>query len=353
MRAFGPLIGLGMGMTMLTLPCLAAEIGIEKRGGSRPVAVLTLEGEIIPGDAERLLARLREAEAEQRVTTAIRLRSPGGDVLEALKISEILNKKLISADAPDEVVTLETYGTGPSKDIFDDCSTDNLSDTRNCICNSSCAIIWLTSAFRLGGYAGVHRPRFPESYFAGLSAEKAQEKYTELTKAVTSFLVENEVPPEIITKMMAIPSGRIHILTEEERVLGGEGKPYILELLHAKCSAYHAEHEMIQQLEKRYEDLFRAFDEMAKAGNHDGANSIGDRMERAQIEFYEYRQKSQYTKCIREERWVLKKIAQNIPLTDEEVRGSSKDPAPRENFFDQFDKDNSGLPPGFVIETTP
>jgi hypothetical protein len=331
MQTIRRLLGLIVGVALLALPGFAAEVSV-RRNKSPPVAILTLEGEIVPGDAERVLGYIREAEAERRVVSTIRLRSPGGDVLEALKLSEMLNQKLITADAPSEVVTLEKYGTGQSKDIFDDCSTDNLSDTRNCICNSSCAIIWLTSAFRSGGYVGVHRPRFQESYFAGLGAEEAQEEYAELTKVVTSFLVENEAPPEIITKMMAVPSGKIHILTEEERGIAGEGKPYILELLHAKCSPYHSEHEMIQQLERRYEDLSRDFEAMANAGNYDGANSIGDKMEKAQTEFYEYRQKSQYTKCIYKEKWVLKKIAQNIPLTDEEAWG---------------------VPPGFVLDKAP
>lgn len=282
------LVGAFIGVCVLTSVAGGAEVTMRK-AKSKPMAALMLEGEITSGDADRIETVIREAAAEGRQVTTLYARSPGGDVLEALKISALLNKNLIDVNAPEPPITRRNAKTGEVKTIPDDCHWDKLSDTGNCVCYSSCGIIWLTAPFRSGGYIGIHRPRFLESYFAGLNSVEAQEKYQRLTKAVSSFLSENEVPNELITRMMAMPSGKMHILTEEEIAMMGEGKAYVLELLDAKCSAYQAEREKRNRLEQQYNDLQRDFDELVKNGSYDSASRIGDRLDAAQEAYYSYK----------------------------------------------------------------
>ena len=57
--------------------------------------IVTIEGSIVGGDAEKLSSNLMG-----RSVTSVLLNSPGGDVLEAMKISELLNHRIITATAP-------------------------------------------------------------------------------------------------------------------------------------------------------------------------------------------------------------------------------------------------------------
>jgi hypothetical protein len=53
-------------------------------------AVISLEGEIVAGDGERLNSRIREANEQNIVVSGIRLNSPGGLLLEGVKLAEII-----------------------------------------------------------------------------------------------------------------------------------------------------------------------------------------------------------------------------------------------------------------------
>lgn len=269
---------------------------------SKPFMSLLLEGQILAGDAEKIPAYLQEAKSKGKTVARIDLRSPGGDVLEAIKISEILNRNIISASAPMRPYSFTDAQTGEVKTLYDRCNiAEEISDEENCVCNSSCAIIWLAAPLRTGGYIGIHRPRFDESYFSGLSVASAQDKYKQMSKYVSSFLVDHEVPPHIITTMMSTPSGQIYILKEDEIALVGAGKPYLLELLHAKCSAYQSEYEKIQMLKKKFEDLSIQFDALEFSADNEFVRAVADKMLAAQQEYYKYQSLSNYTVCVRQE----------------------------------------------------
>ena len=99
--AFGLFVAL-IGATFAT-PLLAAEVTFTEYKGKdgTPSRILYLEGRIERGD----LAKIRSV-AEGSYVRYIYLWSPGGDVSEALAISDYLNDKLISASVP---VSLADY----------------------------------------------------------------------------------------------------------------------------------------------------------------------------------------------------------------------------------------------------
>jgi hypothetical protein len=261
----------------------------------KPQNYLMLEGEIAPGDADRILSNIEWSKVDKRVVLSITIRSPGGDVLEALKIAEILNKNLIEVETPWRPSEAWDKKTRKTVMLPHLCVKLRRSDMANCVCNSACALVWLSAPLKDDNdyaYIGIHRPRFSENYFAGLGAVQAQEKYTEMAKTVSSFLAENEVPPEIITKMMSVPSSDIYYLTREETQLAGEGKPYLLELLDAKCSNYRAEHDRMLQLEN----------ELKKP----------DHSPEVQDEYLWFMTEGQYVNCIWEQRILLQRAAQGL-----------------------------------------
>lgn len=66
----------------------AAEISstISKQGN----AILILNGEIVPGDADQVTRLIKSANDTKRVVTGIRLNSPGGNLLEGAKLADII-----------------------------------------------------------------------------------------------------------------------------------------------------------------------------------------------------------------------------------------------------------------------
>ena len=187
-----------------------------------------LEGKIEKGDFEKI-----RTESRGKIIKNIELWSPGGNVQEALKISEFLNNKLISAHAPD-------FLTNEGKTIIDTC---NLSDVRprdkaNCTCNSSCAIIWLLAPFRLGTIVGIHRPRFDYDDYSGMTTEQAKMTFDQMVSEIKTKLVEGQVNPKIVEIMFNTSSSNIHYLTFDEIVEIGARKSFIDELINARCQKH-------------------------------------------------------------------------------------------------------------------
>jgi hypothetical protein len=196
-------------------PTVAADFSLVEK------SVILMEGEIVVGDFARL-----KALSKSRLIDILKLRSPGGDVIEALKISDFLNDKLITAKIP-----LTLFITDSPN-----CSDEGLQDPSNCVCYSACSVIWMTAPMRMGDYIGVHRPRFDNKYFANLNANEAQAKYSELINGLTTFLRQHDVPESIVTKMMSVSSGDNYMLQEQEVKSVGAMRPFLDEMLLARCA---------------------------------------------------------------------------------------------------------------------
>ena len=167
-----------------------------------------LSGSIARGDYDKVAALFRTS---LPLLYAFDLRSPGGDVEEALKIGRLFRKYLIFATA------LSTVG----------------SSVTDSPCASACALIWLGAVYRLGN-VGVHRLRIEGAEFKALSPADASKFYRQATARVTTYLDEMEVPPSIIETMVATGSTTIRW------IFAGDGLrdvPSIEEWQQASCGS--------------------------------------------------------------------------------------------------------------------
>lgn len=167
---------------------------------------LNLSGTIEKGDFDKIVRIFRQERNFPRVAT---IESPGGNILEAIKIAKLFRKG--------RVMVWAVSGT----------------------CNSSCFLIVAGSALReVEVDIGLHRPRYDDSYFAGLAAEDAEKEYKKLNRLVRQFLKESYVPEDIVDMMISTSSDKAIYLTPEEferRI--GKISPDYEEWLLAKCGS--------------------------------------------------------------------------------------------------------------------
>lgn len=172
---------------------------------------LFINGEIRRGDYARALNAVKESYAQGELAQlSVRLDSPGGDVLEAMKIGQLIRDLKLPVSV--------LLGR----------------------CDSACVFILVSGAERRSPFGvGVHRPFFEKEYFSGLSVDSAQKKYDEMTKATRAYLISMDVPTELIERMFRVPSNEIERLSLEDVQKWISGSPASLdEWLIAKCDSY-------------------------------------------------------------------------------------------------------------------
>jgi len=165
-----------------------------------------IRGPIIKGDYEKVLAFCRQ---NHPFLDTFLLQSPGGDVVDAIKIGTLFRKYLIVAEAP-----VHFNPPSPWPDTL--AGYRRAGDTEgpvcrgaDCVCASACALIWFGGAERSGS-VGLHRPYFSEeSAFKLLSPADAEKEYTKMLTSIGDFLEEMEVPKPIIETMTATGSAEI------------------------------------------------------------------------------------------------------------------------------------------------
>lgn len=217
--SFALLIAALVGLT--TSSCAAGTLTVQyfqHAGG--PARKLTLEGRIEVGDSSKIFDAIRETSGP---ILEILIASPGGDVEEAIWISSYVNAAFI------KVVPAQTWTSGI-------CEDDDIIDNVNCVCYSACAIIWLAAERKIDGDSvGVHRPYFEKKHFADLPLEEAKRRYESMLGEVVSYLRQQVVPERIIEIMVSTPSSDIQLLSRNDRNGLLLSRPYIHELLDARC----------------------------------------------------------------------------------------------------------------------
>jgi hypothetical protein len=148
-----------------------------------------MSGEIQRGDYERLLSFIRKDPERFRVRTVL-LASPGGDLLEAIKIGNIIKASYQS--------------------VFVNHSVGR--------CASACFLIYVAAVSRSATVPsiGIHRPYFEPHYFSKLSISQAEAKHEELMREVRAYLAARDVPQYLIEKMFALSSNEVYWLTWDD-----------------------------------------------------------------------------------------------------------------------------------------
>jgi hypothetical protein len=193
-----------------TTPVGAATFRVSNiaRGGYH----LVIYDEIARGDYERLTAIIRQ---RNEFPHSVSLMSPGGDAVEAMRIGRLFRRALL-------FVRPTSWG-----------------------CASACALIALAAARieREPGSLGyekvlLHRAKFSDDYFSRLSFEEAKRKQAELDQHVRAYLLEMNVPQNIIDLMMMTPSNDVRSIDWQEYTHSIDyAAPAVHEWLRAKCGS--------------------------------------------------------------------------------------------------------------------
>jgi hypothetical protein len=160
---------------------------------------ILLRGKIVPGDYGKVRS-LIDAGAMK-----IYLISPGGDLMEAMKIGRLLRDHLMSTQAPSFIrpgsVGSVLTGGGAGGWLMRPGGGDYCSGRhRECICASACFFVWTGGIERAGAAVGLHRPSFYSDYQG--TASTAELQYENGINTARDYLEEMEVPARYIHLMM-------------------------------------------------------------------------------------------------------------------------------------------------------
>lgn len=190
--------------------CMALDISISKHE-------LSLSGEIIAGDAERVAKAMYSNDI-----TSLVVNIPGGDVSEALKIASLVKGSLIR---------LRVAGKGgycASACFFlyiaaEDRTAHSAKD------NGQLRPNWQSNAV---GAVGVHRPYVK---FTGQNANKTIETEEQVVRESEAYLKAQRVPQHLIDEMLSRPSNAIYWLNSKDIQTIGQYNPGYEEALVSKC----------------------------------------------------------------------------------------------------------------------
>lgn len=152
-------------------------------------SALILTGEIKTGDYLRFLEFARSKPRHFNASTLV-LASPGGNILEAMRIGTFVRKTFQSVFVSNKIGR----------------------------CASACFLIYVAAVNRgaLVPSLGVHRPHFPTTEFQGMSLSESRAKQGKLMGAVRQYLEENEVPKYLIERMFSLASTEVYWLARSD-----------------------------------------------------------------------------------------------------------------------------------------
>jgi hypothetical protein len=240
------------------------------RPSPRDCQIAHLQGRIEEGDYERVRSLVR---ANQRTLVQVYLHSPGGSVAEALRIGSLLRKYLIRVNAPFNL-------NGMRAMVFASAPNRTLCSGEDCICASSCALIWFGAPLRFGA-VGIHRPFLTDPKYRQLAPADAATYYRSILDAMRAYGDEMEIPRPIMDKMLATGSGEIvYVSTHDERDL--ERAPSFGEWVDASCGRVSdAEWEMRRALGEtgKRSTADRVGGDDASGHRHEGTNARAMRLQ--------------------------------------------------------------------------
>jgi hypothetical protein len=211
---------------------------------------ILIKGKIETGDAATFLKILG---SNHPFVKAIILWSPGGSVVEAVKIGRIIRKYMLTTKAPFEIGDPVNVGNGalfdPRDDRLFDPRDDHLYQLRarhlcegtSCNCASACFLIWASGIERHGNALGLHRPTTRSTYFTDLPPDQASATYRRVLSDIETYLSEMEIPRRYIEKLTDTSSDNISWLDWMEVLLAMSEPPSISEWLLASCGGLSQE----------------------------------------------------------------------------------------------------------------
>lgn len=184
-------------------PARAAEVSLTAASAS--TQFLEISGVIEQGDARKVAAAIAGA----KLIASVQLSSPGGDVVEAVEIGELVRAARLD--------------TGVAKLSY---------------CASACFFIWMNGATRFAssdprilGRVGLHRP-----YLAATGNDDEHlSTQLALQRAVGKYLEDRMIPRRLVDLMMSRPSNMVYWMTDADIAEMGSSPPDLEELYIARC----------------------------------------------------------------------------------------------------------------------
>jgi hypothetical protein len=206
----------------------AAEIRIDPSRGEAAAAVL--EGKIVAGDFDNLLKFI----ASGHRPVQIYLASPGGNLVEAIKIGLLVRTLKLSTVVPSKALTNQ------NRDLI--ATQHNLQDPKaNYMCASACFFIFVAGIHRgydLAGPAilGIHSPTVSSNDIKRLSLAQASATADQVRTVVEKYLRSMGVPSKYVDDMYLEPSGKMQWIRSDEFEADFDGFiPELRTSVDAKC----------------------------------------------------------------------------------------------------------------------
>ena len=195
-----------------------------------PIGPLVLSGEIAPGDYDRLLAKIAEDDNRFLSQNKLVLASNEGNATEAMKIAGLV-KALYT-----RVVVGPLTGR----------------------CAGACFLIYAAAVERGTdgeNLLGVTRPGLAESEWVGRPTTEAALLEDSMQGAVRAFLVENEVPPDLVEQAFQRPSTDVYWLSDNDETAVGSKSPAFAKFLEKNCKWTDGLDKAVFRGERPFEDL--------------------------------------------------------------------------------------------------
>jgi hypothetical protein len=179
----------------------AATFELARRTDGTVVEGIKVEGEIVPGDAQRLLDFYGKY---GELISPVYLRSKGGDVAEAMRMGTIIRRLRLKTEVP-------VWDTG--RQPIDPIKVDHQENT---ICASACFLVYAGGASRFGNYLAMHRPFLPREEARNLSDVEYEVAQKEMVPKVKGYLADMEIDQYWIDRMLSANSQEQYMATWNE-----------------------------------------------------------------------------------------------------------------------------------------
>lgn len=184
-----------------------------------------LEGAIEKGDYDKILKI-----AELGITEGIYLFSPGGDVVEAMKIGRLVRSLRWTTAAP----LTQTLRSETAQRLV---LSFGLKDPmHNNLCASACFFIHIAGIYRWGDTLLIHRPYLSDVELRRLSGDQVL-RISQVARAETdAYLKEMGLPAKYSELMYSVPKDQVQLLAESDIKADIDGFiPELKDWMDARC----------------------------------------------------------------------------------------------------------------------
>jgi TPR repeat protein len=179
----------------------AATFELARRADGNIVPGVKVEGDIVPGDARKLLDFYKTYGV---MISPVHLRSKGGSVEEAMKMGAIIRRLRLETEVP-------VWDTGRA--LVDPIKVDHQEDE---VCASACFLVYAAGASRFGNYLALHRPFLPRNEARKINDAEYEAAQKAMVPKVRTYLADMEVDQFWIDRMFAANSQEYYMPTWAE-----------------------------------------------------------------------------------------------------------------------------------------